>query len=189
MSLTLRPRRGVPLRPGRRSARSCCASTRARGGSARPARSGSWEGGGEYNVARGLRRCFGLRTGDRHRLADNDGRPAGRGPDPPGRGRHVASSAGCPYDGVGRDGAQRAQLHRARVRRPRRGRRAPTAGTPRRPSCGRATSTGSTSSARSGCAGSTPAASSPALSDTTPDVVAEAMAAARTRTAPSSRTT
>ncbi|MDP6893412.1 MAG: sugar kinase, partial [Verrucomicrobiota bacterium] len=22
-----------------------------------------WEGGGEYNVARGLRRCFGLRTG------------------------------------------------------------------------------------------------------------------------------
>ena len=23
----------------------------------------AWEGGGEYNVARGLRRCFGLRTG------------------------------------------------------------------------------------------------------------------------------
>ena len=22
----------------------------------------AWEGGGEYNVARGLRRCFGLRT-------------------------------------------------------------------------------------------------------------------------------
>ena len=24
----------------------------------------AWEGGGEYNVARGLRRCFGLRTAD-----------------------------------------------------------------------------------------------------------------------------
>ena len=23
----------------------------------------AWEGGGEYNVVRGLRRCFGLRTG------------------------------------------------------------------------------------------------------------------------------
>jgi 2-dehydro-3-deoxygluconokinase len=30
-----------------------------------------WEGGGEYNVARGLRRCFGLRTGIVTALADN----------------------------------------------------------------------------------------------------------------------
>ena len=30
-----------------------------------------WEGGGEYNVARGLRRCFGLRTGLVTALADN----------------------------------------------------------------------------------------------------------------------
>lgn len=30
-----------------------------------------WEGGGEYNVARGLRRCFGLRTGIVTRLVDN----------------------------------------------------------------------------------------------------------------------
>ena len=30
-----------------------------------------WEGGGEYNVARGLRRCFGLRTGVATALADN----------------------------------------------------------------------------------------------------------------------
>ena len=30
-----------------------------------------WEGGGEYNVARGLRRCFGLRTGIATALADN----------------------------------------------------------------------------------------------------------------------
>ena len=34
-----------------------------------------WEGGGEYNVARGLRRCFGLRTGIVTVLADN---PVGR---------------------------------------------------------------------------------------------------------------
>lgn len=26
-----------------------------------------WEGGGEYNVARGLKRCFGMETADRHR--------------------------------------------------------------------------------------------------------------------------
>ncbi|HTD86274.1 MAG TPA: sugar kinase, partial [Candidatus Binatia bacterium] len=32
----------------------------------------AWEGGGEYNVARGLRRCFGLRTGVCTAFADND---------------------------------------------------------------------------------------------------------------------
>jgi 2-dehydro-3-deoxygluconokinase len=31
----------------------------------------AWEGGGEYNVARGLRRCFGLRTSIATALADN----------------------------------------------------------------------------------------------------------------------
>src|ERR1700685_2994107 len=31
----------------------------------------AWEGGGEYNVARGLRRCFGLRTAIVTALADN----------------------------------------------------------------------------------------------------------------------
>ncbi|GAC1664061.1 MAG: sugar kinase [Candidatus Acidiferrum sp.] len=35
----------------------------------------AWEGGGEYNVARGLRRCFGLRTAHITALADN---PIGR---------------------------------------------------------------------------------------------------------------
>jgi 2-dehydro-3-deoxygluconokinase len=35
----------------------------------------AWEGGGEYNVARGLRRCFGLRTAVVTALADN---PIGR---------------------------------------------------------------------------------------------------------------
>ncbi len=32
----------------------------------------AWEGGGEYNVARGLRRCFGLKTGVVTALADNE---------------------------------------------------------------------------------------------------------------------
>jgi 2-dehydro-3-deoxygluconokinase len=32
----------------------------------------AWEGGGEYNVARGLRRCFGQRTALLSALADND---------------------------------------------------------------------------------------------------------------------
>jgi 2-dehydro-3-deoxygluconokinase len=32
----------------------------------------AWEGGGEYNVARGLRRCFGLRTAIVTSLADNE---------------------------------------------------------------------------------------------------------------------
>ena len=31
-----------------------------------------WEGGGEYNVARGLRRCFGMKTGVVTALAEND---------------------------------------------------------------------------------------------------------------------
>jgi 2-dehydro-3-deoxygluconokinase len=34
-----------------------------------------WEGGGEYNVARGLRRCFGMQTSIVTALADN---PVGR---------------------------------------------------------------------------------------------------------------
>src|SRR5258708_30895135 len=32
----------------------------------------AWEGGGEYNVARGLRKCFGLRTAVVTAFADND---------------------------------------------------------------------------------------------------------------------
>jgi 2-dehydro-3-deoxygluconokinase len=60
-----------------------------------------WEGGGEYNVARGLRRCFGLQTAVVTALADN---PVGRlvedlmltgGVDT----SHVAWA---PFDGVGR---------------------------------------------------------------------------------------
>jgi 2-dehydro-3-deoxygluconokinase len=60
-----------------------------------------WEGGGEYNVARGLRRCFGLRTSIATALADN---PVGRlledlmlqgGVD-------LSHLRWVPYDGVGR---------------------------------------------------------------------------------------
>jgi 2-dehydro-3-deoxygluconokinase len=60
-----------------------------------------WEGGGEYNVARGLRRCFGLRTAVATALADN---PVGRlvedfilqgGVD-------TSLIQWVPYDGVGR---------------------------------------------------------------------------------------
>lgn len=60
-----------------------------------------WEGGGEYNVARGLRRCFGLRTAIATVLAEN---PVGRlvedltlqgGVD-------TALLKWVPYDGVGR---------------------------------------------------------------------------------------
>src|SRR5437762_4017711 len=61
----------------------------------------AWEGGGEYNVARGLRRCFGLNTAIVTALADN---PVGRlvedlmlqgGVD-------LSHVRGVEYDGVGR---------------------------------------------------------------------------------------
>jgi 2-dehydro-3-deoxygluconokinase len=61
----------------------------------------AWEGGGEYNVARGLRRCFGKRTAILTALADN---PIGRliedlmlqG------GTDLSFVRWVPYDGVGR---------------------------------------------------------------------------------------
>jgi len=61
-----------------------------------------WEGGGEYNVARGLRRCFGMKSGIATALVDN---PVGRlvedlvlqgGVDM----RHVRW---VPFDGIGRE--------------------------------------------------------------------------------------
>ena len=55
-----------------------------------------------------------------------------------------------PFDGVGRDRAQRAELHRARLRRARRGRRARIAATPPRPAWRPATSTGTGCSATHG---------------------------------------
>jgi 2-dehydro-3-deoxygluconokinase len=61
-----------------------------------------WEGGGEYNVARGLRKCFGLRTGVVTALVDN---PVGRlvedlilqG------GVEQATLIWRPFDGIGRE--------------------------------------------------------------------------------------
>src|SRR3974390_721852 len=60
-----------------------------------------WEGGGEYNVARGLRRCFGLRTAVATVLAEN---PVGRLVEDLMLQGGVDSSLlkWIPYDGVGR---------------------------------------------------------------------------------------
>ena len=60
-----------------------------------------WEGGGEYNVARGLRRCFGLRTTVATALADN---PVGRLVEDLILQGGVDTSLirWVPYDGVGR---------------------------------------------------------------------------------------
>ena len=61
-----------------------------------------WEGGGEYNVARGLRRCFGLRTAIATALADNQ---VGRLVEDLMLQGGVDSSLlkWIPYDGVGRE--------------------------------------------------------------------------------------
>jgi 2-dehydro-3-deoxygluconokinase len=60
-----------------------------------------WEGGGEYNVARGLRRCFGLRTAIATALAEN---PVGRLVEDLILQGGVDASLlrWVPYDGVGR---------------------------------------------------------------------------------------
>jgi 2-dehydro-3-deoxygluconokinase len=60
------------------------------------------EGGGEYNVARGLRRCFGMRTAIVTALADN---PVGRLVEGLMRegGVDLRYLRWTPYDGVGRD--------------------------------------------------------------------------------------
>lgn len=61
----------------------------------------AWEGGGEYNVARGLKRCFGRRTALVSALADN---PVGHLIDDLiGQGGVERAHLGwVPYDGVGR---------------------------------------------------------------------------------------
>jgi 2-dehydro-3-deoxygluconokinase len=62
----------------------------------------AWEGGGEYNVARGLRRCFGLRTAVATALAEN---PVGRLVEDMilQGGVDTALLRWVPYDGVGRE--------------------------------------------------------------------------------------
>ena len=60
----------------------------------------AWEGGGEYNVARGLKRCFGLNTAIVTALADN---PVGRlVEDLMFQGGVEQRVVWVPYDGVGR---------------------------------------------------------------------------------------
>ena len=65
----------------------------------------AWEGGGEYNVTRGLRRCFGLRTAGVTAFADNgvdggimtaSGGPSGPGGISPSADSASAAQSGCP---------------------------------------------------------------------------------------------
>lgn len=119
----------------------------------------AWEGGGEYNVTRGLRRAFGLRGAVVTALADNE---IGRLVED-----FILAGGVDTHHQVGalrRDRpqrAQRAELHRARVRGARRGGGLRPGAHRRRPGSARTTSTGTTSSATSGCAGCTPAGSTP----------------------------
>ena len=138
----------------------------------------AWEGGGEYNVARGLRRCFGLRTAVVTAFADNE------------VGRLLedlilqggVDTVAHPLGAVRRHRPhrpQRTELHRARASacaaRSACSDRGHTAASQLR--AGRRRLGAPVRHARA-CAGSTPAASSPALSETTPDVIEAAMAAA-----------
>src|SRR6202049_3250956 len=61
----------------------------------------AWEGGGEYNVARGLKRCFGMEAAIVTALADN---PVGRLVEDLMRqgGGSQKYVRWAPYDGVGR---------------------------------------------------------------------------------------
>lgn len=61
----------------------------------------AWEGGGEYNVARGLRRCFGKRAGVVTAFADN---PVGRLVEDfiMQGGVDTSLIKWVPYDGIGR---------------------------------------------------------------------------------------
>ena len=117
-----------------------------------------WEGGGEYNVARGLRRCFGLNTAIVTALADN---PVGRlVEDLMLQGGVEQRVKWVKYDGVGRtvrnglNFTERGFGVRAALWL------SPTAATRRSRSSKPATSTGTRSSAGTARAGSTPAASS-----------------------------
>ena len=160
------------------SARSCCASIPGEGRIHTTRAFQVWEGGGEYNVARGLKRCFGLDTAVVTALVDNPvgrlvqdliyqggvdqshvrwvkddgvGRTARNGLNFTERGFGVRAALGCSDRGPHRGLA--AQAGRRRL-----GRR---------------------SSARRGRAGSTPAGIFAALSETTPAVAKEAMEAAK----------
>ena len=117
-----------------------------------------WEGGGEYNVARGLRRCFGLKTAVATAFADNDvGRLLEDFILQGGVEQHFIKWV--KFDGVGRtvrnglNFTERGFGVRGAVGFSDRGNTAAASSSP-------ATSIGTTSSANSACAGCTPAASS-----------------------------
>ena len=159
-------------------------STRATAGAHRPPFRG-WEGGGEYNVARGLRKCFGMRTAVVTALADNDiGRLVEdfilQG------GVDTSLIRWTKYDGIGRDArnglnfTERGFGVRGALGVSDRGHTA----SPARP----ATSTGTTCSASSAFAGSTPAASLPRCR-TRPPKSPKRPCSPRAGTAPSSPTT
>ena len=92
----------------------------------------AWEGGGEYNVTRGLRKCFGLKTAVVTAFAENDvGRLVEDFIMQGGVDTRIHPVWRDDFDGLGQQRPQRPELHRARVRHPR-ARRAPsTAATPR----------------------------------------------------------
>ena len=147
----------------------------------------AWEGGGEYNVARGLRRCFGLRTAVVTAFADNE---VGRlledfvlqGGVDTRLIRWVPSTASagrCATASTSPSAASACAAPSA----------CPTAATRPPRSCGRATSTGSISSARLGVRWFHTGGIFAALSETTPEVVDRGGCRGRSATARSSRTT
>ena len=137
-----------------------------------------WEGGGEYNVARAMRKCWGKRASGRHRAAEERSGLAGGGLHLPGRRGHIARHL-ARFRRHRPQHARRPQLHREGLRHPRgAGLLGPRPTRPLRRS-GPAKSIGKSCSARKACAGSTPAASSRRSRSNTAEAVIEAVEAAR----------
>ena len=77
-----------------------------------------WEGGGEYNVARAMRKCWGKRSTADHRAARQRSRLAGRRPHDAGWRRHLEDHL-ARVRRPGPQHARRPQFHRERLRHPR----------------------------------------------------------------------
>jgi hypothetical protein len=137
-----------------------------------------WEGGGEYNVARGLRRCFGLRTAIATALADN---PVGRLVEDLILQGGVDTSLlkWVPYDGVGRT-VRNGLNFTERGFGVRAAPAAPTAATPPSARSSPATSTGSDLRPANGSRWFHTGGIFAALSASTAEVAAEAMDARAT---------
>ena len=137
-----------------------------------------WEGGGEYNVARGLRRCFGLRAAVVTALVDNEvGRlvedlhAAGRCRHEPRRcgGRSTAPAARCATASTSPSAASACAARSA----------CPTAATPPRRRCAPGDVDWHELFAVEGARWFHTGGIFAALSETTPPVIAEAIDAAR----------